>query len=491
MSHPERTRRYPVGAEVTKDGAAFRVWAEKRKRVDVVIDGKNHPLDAERDGYFSALVPGVTAGARYGFRLDGGSKVYPDPASRRQPDGPHGLSAVVDPSAFTWSDRDWQGPDRESTVLYEMHVGTFTEEGTWAAAEEHFGHLRDVGVTAIELMPVCDFPGRFGWGYDGVGLWAPTRLYGSPDALRHFVDAAHREGLAVILDVVYNHIGPDGNYFKEFSDEYFTDRYENEWGEAINFDGEGAGPVRDFFSSNAAYWIDEFHFDGLRLDATQSIHDSSDEPILAVISRRVRDAANGRKTLLVAENEPQDIRLVTPAAQGGFGLDAMWNDDFHHSTRVALTGHTGAYYTDYRGSAQEQVSMAKHGFLYQGQWYAWQKKPRGTRSIGWPPRTFVTYIQNHDQIANYAAGDRIQHWADAGSIRAATALLLLGPGIPMLFQGQEFASSRPFTYFADHEPKLAALVEKGRKEFLRQFPAMATDEMSAILPVPHDPEVFE
>jgi maltooligosyltrehalose trehalohydrolase len=484
-------RRYPVGAEVDGQGVHFRVWAPRRKRVAVVIGGDEHPLERGEDGYFAAHVAGARAGTRYAYRLDRGKKLYPDPASRWQPEGPHGESVVVDPRTYAWRDAAWRGIAREEAVVSEVHVGTFTPEGTWSAAERHLRDVREAGITVVEIMPVCEFPGRFGWGYDGVDVWAPARLYGSPDEFRHFVDAAHALGLGVILDVVYNHLGPDGNYLVEFSPDYFTDRYPNEWGEAVNYDGEHSGPVREFFSSNAAYWIEEFHLDGLRIDATQSIYDHSAEHVLALMAGRARAAAEGRTILLVAENEPQDVRVVTPAAQGGYGLDVLWNDDFHHAARVALTGRIDGYYHDYRGTPQELVSMAKHGFLYQGQWYSWQKQPRGTPSIGWPPRTFLWYLQNHDQIANSASGSRLHQLSDPALFRAATALLLLGPATPMLFQGQEFGASAPFFYFADHEPELAALVEAGRKKFLAQFDAIGTAEVLERLPQPQDPDTFE
>jgi maltooligosyltrehalose trehalohydrolase len=487
---PMKGRRYPVGAEVHGEGVHFRVWAPERRRVTVAIAGVDHELDADEDGYFAARIDGAAAGTRYGFRLDGSEKVYPDPASRWQPEGPHGPSVVVDPHAYTWGDGDWRGVSAEDAVISEVHVGTFTQEGKWAAAERHLRDVRDAGITVLEIMPVTEFPGWFGWGYDGVDLWAPTRLYGTPDDFRHFVDAAHQLGLGVILDVVYNHLGPDGNYLTAFSSDYFTDRYPNDWGEAVNFDGQSSGPVRDFFASNAAYWIDEFHLDGLRIDATQSIYDRGPEHVLALIARRTREAAGKRKIFLVAENEPQDVRVVTPAEKGGYGLDAMWNDDFHHAMRVALTGRVDGYYHDYRGSPQELVSMARHGFLYQGQWYSWQKQPRGTPSIGWPPRTFIWYLQNHDQIANSAAGRRLHQLSNPASFRAATALLLLGPATPMLFQGQEFGASSPFLYFADHQPELAALVEEGRKKFLAQFDAIGNAEVLERLPQPHDPDSF-
>jgi maltooligosyltrehalose trehalohydrolase len=485
-------RRLPVGAEVTgSTGVHFRVWAPRAHLVEVVLDrdGRATALVPEPGGYHAGQVD-AAAGTRYWLRLDGG-KHLPDPVSRFQPEGPHGPSQVVDPSAFPWTDRGWPGVRLPGQVIYEMHVGTFTREGTWAAAAHELPELAQAGLTLIELMPVAEFPGRFGWGYDGVDLFAPTRLYGEPDDLRRFVDRAHALGLGVMLDVVYNHVGPDGNYLKAFSEDYFTDRYANEWGEAINFDGEAAGPVREFILANAAHWIDEYHLDGLRLDATQQIHDASGEHILAALSRRVAAAARGRATVLVAENEPQDVRLVRPLEAGGHGLDALWNDDFHHAAVVALTGLTAGYYSDYRGTPQELVSAMKWGFLYQGQRYRWQKKRRGTPTFGTPPARFVTFIQNHDQIANSARGHRRHLLTSPGRYKAMTALMLLGPGTPMLFQGQEFGASAPFLYFADHKPELARLVRRGRADFLRQFPALAAPEMQAQLPDPGDLATFE
>jgi maltooligosyltrehalose trehalohydrolase len=399
---------------------------------------------------------------------------------------------VIDPGAFRWTDDGWGGAPLKGAVLYEMHVGAFTREGTWEAAARELPELADCGITVVEVMPVAEFPGKFGWGYDGVDPFAPSRLYGSPDDFRNFVDRAHAAGLGVILDVVYNHLGPDGNYLKEFSADYFTDRYKNEWGEALNFDGDNSGPVREFFLANAAYWIDEFHLDGLRLDATQQIFDSSPENILAAIVRRVRAAARGRATLLVGENEPQQTRLVRPPERGGYGLDCLWNDDFHHSAMVALTGRKEAYYSDYLGKPQEFVSAAKWGYLYQGQRYRWQgHRRRGTPALDVEPARFVTFTQNHDQVANSGRGLRCRELTSPGRFRAVTAVLLLGPGTPMLFMGQEFAASSPFLYFADHHPELAKLVCKGRAEFLAQFRSLAVPEVQGCLPEPHRRETFE
>jgi maltooligosyltrehalose trehalohydrolase len=340
-------------------------------------------------------------------------------------------------------------------------------------------------------MPVAEFPGRFGWGYDGVFPYAPTRLYGSPDDFRAFVDAAHSRGLAVILDVVYNHLGPDGCVFAKYASDYFTKQVDTEWGDALNFDGPHSGPVREYFVSNAGYWIAEYHLDGVRLDATQSVHDRSPVHVLAEISRTAREAANGRRVLLVAENEPQDVRLVRPLDAGGYGLDALWNDDFHHSAIVAMTGRGEAYYSDHRGSPQEFISAAKHGYLFQGQRYSWQKQNRGTRTKGLRPATFVNFIENHDQLANSGDGSRLRLRTSVGRYRAMTALVLLMPGTPMLFQGQEFGATAPFRYFADHKPELAQAVQKGRAEFVSQFPSLGSPEMQQRLSPPHTVETFE
>src|SRR4051812_31720287 len=482
-------RRRPVGVELTAPGAAnVRVWAPHANHVEFVSERRT-PLSSEGNGYFSATIA-AAAGDRYQFKLDDDPKLYPDPASRFQPDGPHGPSAIVDPSAFRWTDADWKGLSRDGQVIYELHVGTFTREGTWAAATNELTQLAAFGISVIEMMPVAEFDGRFGWGYDGVDLYAPSHLYGDPDDLRKFVDVAHALGVGVILDVVYNHLGPAGNYLRAFTPGYFTDRYQNEWGDSINFDGPDAAPVREFFIENAAYWIDEFHFDGLRLDATQTIFDQAEEHVIAAIGKRARAAAPQRSIFLVAENEPQQTRLVRSIEDGGYGLDALWNDDFHHSAMVAMTGRAEAYYSDTRGAPQEFISAAKYGYLFQGQHYHWQRKPRGTPSWGLQGENFVTFLENHDQVANSAYGMRTHQLTSPGRWRAMTALLLLMPGTPMLFQGQEFAASAPFLYFADHDPELAAVVRKGRMEFLTQFPSVTDFEGKKDLADPADRATF-
>jgi maltooligosyltrehalose trehalohydrolase len=488
----------PVGAEALPGGGVhFRVWAPRRKRVALHLEseggGKPQLIEMEHEGggYFSLHAEDARAGSLYQFRLDTDDYLYPDPASRFQPDGPHGRSCVIDPNSFDWTDRDWTGAKLRGQVIYEMHVGTFTVEGTWSAASRELAELAALGITVIEMMPVADFPGKFGWGYDGADLFAPTRLYGEPDDLRHFVSSAHAVGIAVILDVVYNHLGPDGNYLSQFSEDYFTTRYKTEWGASINFDGQNSVPVREFFISNAAYWIKEFHMDGLRLDATQNIYDGSDEHILAAITREMRRAAGGRETIIVGENESQDVKLVRPLDEGGYGMDGLWNDDFHHSARVALTGRNEAYYTDYLGKPQEFLSAIKWGFLYQGQRYKWQRHRRGTPALDLKPEQFIIFIENHDQIANSALGERIHLLTSPGLYRAMTALMLLAPNTPMLFQGQEFAASKPFYYFADHNAELSKLVRRGRVEFLAQFRSIATPETRACLTAPESAEAFE
>jgi maltooligosyltrehalose trehalohydrolase len=487
--------RLPVGAEVLDAGVRFRVWAPDHRRGLVVLEtgcsAGEHILDREPGGYFSAEVARAAADDRYRYRLDGGDPL-PDPAARFQPEGPKGPSRVVDPDVFEWTDTGWNGLSLRGQVIYELHVGTFTHEGTWAAATRELQGLAELGVTVIELIPVADFPGRFGWGYDGVCLFAPYHGYGTPDDMRGFVDAAHALGLGVILDVVYNHLGPRGNVLARYTPSYFTDRYKTDWGRAINFDGPNSGPVREFFLANAGYWIDEFHLDGLRLDATQCIFDraSGADHVLSQIGLRVRTAGAGRATIVITENEPQLAKIARPIERGGFGLDGVWNDDFHHSAMVALTGRCEAYYSDHRGAAQEFVSAAKYGYLFQGQRYSWQEKRRGTPALDLDPWQFVNFIQNHDQVANSGSARRCHLLSSPGRFRAMTALLLLSPGTPMLFQGQEFASSAPFFYFADHEPDIAAAVKKGRAEYLSQFRRLDRADLAVEVPDPADLETF-
>ncbi|WP_198419796.1 malto-oligosyltrehalose trehalohydrolase [Geomonas edaphica] len=483
-------RRMPVGAEVAPDGVHFRVWAPRCRKVSIQLEGApqvvEFPMDLEENGYHSGTCPLARAGTRYRYRLDD-KESYPDPASRFQPEGPHGPSQVVDPGSFPWSDADWQGIEPEGHVIYEIHVGTFTMEGTWKAAEEQLPALRDLGITLVEVMPVADFPGRFGWGYDGVNHFAPTRLYGTPDDMRRFVNRAHSLGLGVLLDV---HFGPEGNYLAQFSDYYYGEN-ESDWGKMINFDGKHCESVREFFIANACYWIDEFHIDGLRFDATHAIADGSQVHILGDITTRARMAANGRKLFLVAENESQDARCMRPREEGGFGMDGVWNDDFHHSAHVALTGYHDAYYSEYFGSPQELISCAKWSYLYQGQFYFWQGKRRGSSTLGQSPSRYINYLQNHDQIGNSAWGIRIDKLTNPAALRAMTALYLLLPQTPMIFQGQEFAASSPFLYFADLSPEISQQVHQGRIEYLKQFTNIDSPEVIDTIDKPYELETFQ
>ncbi len=489
-------RRMPIGAELVAGGGAhFRVWAPKAKRlfIDFHADSvaASIELQAESDGYFSAYAPEARAGWKYAYRIDDRAGQYPDPASRFQPEGPHGFSELIDPEDFSWTDQQWSGPDLAGQVLYELHLGTFTPEGTFAAAMRELPALAELGVTLVEIMPVAEFAGNFGWGYDGVDLFAPTRLYGRPNDFRKFVDCAHQLGLGVILDVVYNHFGPTGNYLGNFTDDYLSAKHHTDWGNGINFDSANCQPVREFFTANAGYWIDEFHVDGLRLDAIHAIVDDSPEHILKAIGKQVRKAAGDRKTLVFAENEWQEGHVFRPIERGGYGLDGAWNDDFHHAARVAMTGRSEGYFGDYQGTPQELISAVKWGYLYQGQWNARQKRPRGTPAFDLEAKQFVTFLQNHDQVGNSPRGYRLHQLTSPGRARALTALFLLSPNTPMIFQGQEFAASSPFHYFADHEVELARLVREGRHREMQQFRSMAGPDSRECLLDPCAQQTFE
>ena len=524
MSQPKR--RYPIGAELIGGNQThFRVWAPKAREVDVVLEDtaetkpKFFSLTAESGGYFSGTARGGP-GIRYRFRVNRAENFYPDPASRLQPDGPHGPSCVVDATKFRWTDFDWPGLKLKGQIFYEMHIGTFTREGTWRAAAEQLPELARIGITVIEMMPVAEFPGKFGWGYDGVDLFAPSHLYGTPDDLRAFIDRAHSLGLGVILDVVYNHFGPDGNYLGIYSDDYLIRGKEHEWGDVINFHGQNSGPVREFFITNGRYWIEEFHFDGFRFDATHAIHDESEQYIIGAIGRAAREAAGSRSVILIAENDLQEAKMVrqrasesrlqaavgkaevlppsrvnaelqTSRSEVGDGLDGMWNDDFHHSAIVALTGQNFGYFSDYSGKPQEFISAAKYGFLYQGQARSWRKVLRGTPTFGIPAEAFVCFIENHDQIANTGSGDRPRFQTSRGRYRAIKALLLLGPWTPLLFQGEEFGASSPFLFFADvGDAAVRDAIRKGRAELLAPFLSLSEEETLRSLPAPDDPEAF-
>ncbi|MBA3482687.1 MAG: malto-oligosyltrehalose trehalohydrolase [Pirellulales bacterium] len=491
-------RKLPVGAEVQEGGAHFRVWAPRCNTVNLVLLGADVqserqvlPLEAEGDGYLSAFSHEARVGDFYGYSLDEHRQLYPDPASRFQPRGVHGPSQLMDPASYIWRDADWRGVQMPGQVMYELHLGTFTQQGTWAAAIEKLPHLKEVGVTLLEIMPLADFNGEFGWGYDGVAWFAPSHLYGTPDDAKRFIDAAHRLGLGVILDVVYNHFGSCGNYTGAFSSYYFSKRHPTEWGDAINFDGEQAGPVREFVLSNAAYWIDEFRFDGLRLDATQAIYDDSPRHVLADLSEATRKAAGDRSIILIGENEPQEVRHVAAVEEGGFGLDGLWNDDFHHACRVAATGHAEFYYADYAGSPQEILSAVRRAYLYQGQYVPRTRRHRGTPTRRNHAAQFTHFLQNHDQVANSGQALRLNQLTSAGRYRALTAVLLLGPETPMLFMGQEFGSTTPFNYFADHDVDLAKLVREGRWGYIRNFPRTAKWGDKGELADPSSRETFE
>ena len=491
-----KDRRMPVGVDVLADGSVHaRVWAPRRKRVSVVLaDGRETALAREPGdaGYFSGVVDGASVGATYQFRLDEATTLFADPVSRYQPQGVFGPSQIVDPSTFRWNDDGWKGVPVHGQVLYEMHVGTYTPDGTWAAAMAKLEHLADVGINCVEMMPANEFAGRWNWGYDGVFQFAPTRAYGTPDDLRRYVDRAHQLGIGVILDVVYNHFGPAGNILTEFSDHYFCTDKANDWGQQVNFDDPHSAPTREFFLANVRHWIEEYHFDGFRFDATQAIFDNSPSHILREMSETARAAGKGRAIYLVNENEPQHTNLVRPpSVDEGIGMDALWNDDFHHSARVALTGRRDAYFTDYAGRPQELLSAIKHGYLYQGQIYKWQSKRRGTPGLDLPPTAFVNYLQNHDQIANYAHGERLHRHTSPAQLRAMTALMLLSPQTPMLFMGQEWGATADFNFFNDMPTeKQQKNFEYGRKREMGQFPTVGSPEMLARLHNPSAERTF-
>jgi maltooligosyltrehalose trehalohydrolase len=480
-----------LGAVVTPSGTRFTVWAPAASRVDVVIDGSDdaHPLASGENGYFSAEVAGIGAGTRYRYRLDGGDAI-PDPCSRFQPEGVHGLSEVIDSASFQWSDAEWPGIDLRNQIIYELHVGTYSEAGTFDGVTAQLETLRDLGVTVIEIMPVAAFPGRWNWGYDGVALFAPTENYGRPDDFRRLVDTAHRLGLAVILDAVYNHLGPDGNYLRLFSPDYFTDKHETPWGEAVNYDDANSRQVRDFAIANACMWIREYHLDGLRLDATDSIKDDSEPHILQELTAAVRAAAGERSVVVIAEDARNDVQIIRPVEQGGYGLDAVWADDFHHAVRVALTGLRENYYAGFLGAPGEITRAIGEGFIYQGQAWPETDEPRGTEVTDEAATSFVFCIQNHDQVGNRPFGDRLHHHIDHGRYHAASALLLFAPETPLLFMGQEFSSSAPFLFFTDHHDELGQLVTEGRRNEFSGFAAFTHEDLQGLIPDPQHPDTF-
>jgi len=450
------------GATVSASGVSFCVWAPAAEVVRVEFDDAGiEPLRLTRNtgGYFAGSSPAARHGSTYRYALDSRG-AYPDPYSRFQPQGPHGPSMVIDPDRYDWTDDAWQGLDPARQIVYELHVGTFTPAGTYDAAAQHLPHLRDLGITAIEILPVNEFVGKFGWGYDGVNWFAPFHHYGTPDDLRRFVERAHAHGLGVILDVVYNHFGFDGNYLDPFDTHYLDHATENPWGGSPNF---ACDAMRRLVIDNAAYWIREFHIDGLRLDATQNIHDPQHPRLLASLVGAARAAAGSRTIVISAEDYLQRAPLLASVEDGGPQMDHVWNDDFHHAARVALTGGHAGYFKDYRGRAQELVSAFRHGYLFQGQFDGWKKAPRGTAVQAEPLWAFVVFTQNHDQLANTLFGQRLHLLTSPNRYRAMTAALLLGPATPLIFMGQEFSASTPFAYFADYGGDTATEVWDGRR----------------------------
>jgi maltooligosyltrehalose trehalohydrolase len=450
----------------------FEVWAPRARRVEVEVRGLRHalePHDASLDGVFAATVEGAGPGDDYAFRLDGG-RPLPDPRSPWQPRGVHGPSRLVDHAAFAWSDGGWRGAPLAAAVLYELHVGTFTREGTFDAAIARLPHLLDLGVTAIELMPVGEFPGTRGWGYDGVALFAPHHAYGGPDGLKRLVDACHGHGLAVVMDVVYNHLGPDGNHLPAYGP-YFTDRYRTPWGEAVNFDGPGSPAVRRFVLDNAAMWLRDYHCDGLRLDAVHAIVDASALHVLEELALEVgRLAAHlGRTCWVIAESDLNDPRLVRPRDAGGYGLDAQWSDDFHHALHAVLTGERGGYYEDF-GRLEDLATALRQAYVYAGRYSKHRDRRHGRPPVGVDAARFLGFIQNHDQVGNRAAGERLSMLASVARQKIAAALVLTAPFVPLLFQGEEWGARTPFLYFTDHrDPALAAAVREGRRREFASF----------------------
>jgi maltooligosyltrehalose trehalohydrolase len=435
-------------------------------------------MKSQGDGHFVARVRGVAAGTRYRYCVDGHGP-FPDPASRWQPEGVHGPSEVCGGPSFFWSDRSWRGLPHKDLIIYELHVGTFTPAGTFAGVTERLADLVDLGVTAIELLPVADFSGQRNWGYDGVALFAPARCYGRPDDLRRLVDTAHRIGLAVILDVVYNHLGPDGNYLSHYDKDFFNPR--TAWGPGPNFSRSNA---REFVIENALYWLHEFHCDGLRLDATQAIVDTSRVHILAELAARVRASIPHREVVLIVEDSRNLAQLLRPVEASGWGYDGVWADDFHHQLRRLLAGDREGYYRDFRGNINDLAKTIRQGWFYCGQKSVCSGRPRGTDPAGLHPRQFVYCLQNHDQVGNRARGDRLHHVIDAAPYRAASALLLGLPHTPLLFMGQEWATSRPFQFFTDFPPTLGQRVTEGRRRDYGQFKEFSDPKMRNRIPDP-------
>jgi maltooligosyltrehalose trehalohydrolase len=495
----KRRHRMPFGAECADDGSVrFRLWAPAARQVELSLTSASRtvhlPLVREEEGWFELRTEAAEPGSQYYFRINGGQNV-PDPASRFQPHDVHGPSEVIEPQAFHWEDGGWQGRRWNEAVVYELHVGAFTPAGTFSAVEQRLDYLVDLGITAVELMPVSDFAGRRNWGYDGVFPFAPDSSYGRPEDLKHLVQSAHARGLAVLLDVVYNHFGPEGNYLKLYAPQFFTHRHRTPWGDGINFDGPESRAVRDFFIDNALYWLTEYHFDGLRLDAVHAISDDSAPHILAELAATVRNAIGPDRQLhLILENERnQARRLQRDAKCRPETYTAQWNDDIHHALHVLATGERDGYYADYSERPLDQLGRCLvSGFAYQGDPSRSRNgELRGEPSQGLPPGAFVSFLQNHDQIGNRALGERITKLADARAVRAAMAVLLLAPSPPLLFMGEEFAADTPFLFFCDFETDLAAAVTNGRRNEFARFAAFADPAERERIPDPNSVKTFE
>jgi maltooligosyltrehalose trehalohydrolase len=468
----------------------FKVWAPRAQTLAVVVNGEPHEMQraknigAQKD-WWTARVASAEPGSDYAFLVNGEGP-FPDPRSPYQPTGVHGSSRLIDHSAFRWTDRDWNARPLSSAIIYELHVGTFTAAGTLAAAAERLDYLLELGVTHVELMPLNEFSGDWGWGYDGVGHYAPHHAYGAPRQLKHFVDRCHAKGLAVLLDVVYNHFGPSGNYLSHFGP-YFTAAYDTPWGEAVNFDHAGSHEVRRFFLDNAAMWLRDYHFDGLRLDAVHAFHDRSAVPFLEQLSSEIDALAShlGRSLVLIAESDLNDPRVITCRAAGGMGIDAQWSDDFHHALHSVLTGETNGYYEDF-GSMEHLATALRQAFVYDGLYSEHRQRHHGRPAHGISGHSFLGYSQNHDQVGNRADGRRLCHMLSLGRQKIAAALVLTSPFIPMLFQGEEFCASSPFLYFTHHEdPELGRLVSEGRRTEFRAFGWLPEN-----VPDPQDPATF-
>jgi len=482
----------PLGATISGELTHFRVWASKATTVEAVVESERGvltiPLVRGESAIFSGESNRVQAGDRYRYRIDDGGS-FPDPASRFQPEGVHGPSEVVDPSRFVWTDQGWTGPDRDRMVIYELHVGSFTMGGRYNGVREHLAELADLGVTVVELLPLNDFDGRWNWGYDGAALFAPARCYGTPDELRSLVDHAHSLGLGVILDVVYNHFGPAGNYTGQYSDDYVRQDRLTAWGPAINLGGPGSEHVRAFFINNARHWVKEYHFDGFRVDATHAFIDNGPEPFLAEFAREVR-VSTDRDLILIAEDHRNLNTLIWPKAQGGWDFDGVWADDFHHEFRRYLTGDRDGVFQDFEGTVAEIATTINRGWLKTGEYSTYREKNRGTDPTGIPPERFVFCLQNHDRVGNRGAGDRLHHAVDPSTFRAATAAFLLSPETPMLFMGQEWAASTPFFYFTDHALELGRAIRDGRAREFARYDDFRDPAKLAAIPDPQAESTF-